>query len=161
MRPRSTHAKDNVFGAVVTNTSSLIWADTLIPALCGWIIDISLIPDPAHVAVQLQTAAPIIILMLRWSTGGQEGTGVKLISREIKKRDKKKALIKIKWIKLNKYNLFFFGSNVGELTVVHVALKKGGDQECVFVHEALLSFLGFTGDDVTYVSPPLSTAVVW
>lgn len=92
MRPRSTHAKDNVFGAVVTNTSSLIWADTLIPALCGWIIDISLIPDPAHVAVQLQTAAPIIILMLRWSTGGQEGTGVKLISREIKKRDKKKKL---------------------------------------------------------------------
>ncbi len=67
----------NVAGVVVTNTGSLIWAGMLIRALyiCRQIINISLVAWPAHVALQLWTAAPFIILMPWWSTGGQDGSG--------------------------------------------------------------------------------------
>lgn len=60
----------NVRCVLVTNIGSLIWAGMLSHALCicRQIINISLVPWPAHVALQLWTAMPFIIIMPWWST---------------------------------------------------------------------------------------------
>lgn len=60
----------------VTNTGSLIWGMLIhVLYICRQIINISPVSWPAHVAFQLWTAVPLIIIMPWWSTGGQDGSG--------------------------------------------------------------------------------------
>lgn len=133
---------DYVSGVLITNrpTGSLIWAEMLIHALyiCRQIINISLVAWPAHVALQLWTAVPFIIIMLRWSTGGQDGSGKSWCQASF--RDKNTVISA--WV-------CFVISRRQDWSYRTLSSAKASCTACMFVllSQSQLLLLGFTVND--------------